>query len=85
LEGIGRSRQKLRIVRSLARARQDAFSFKEVEKITGVRKKHGLGVYLTQLVQSGCLRKDASTGQYCFFMRIFKEFAANRVVSMSVG
>lgn len=85
LEGIGRSRQKLRIVRSLARARQDAFSFKEVEKITGVRKKHGLGVYLTQLVESGCLRKDASTGQYCFFMRIFKEFAANRVVSMSVG
>ncbi len=85
LEGVGRSRQKFRIVRNLARARQDAFSFKEVEKITSIRKKNGLGVYLTQLVESGCLRKDASTGQYCFFMRIFKEFAANRVASMGVG
>jgi hypothetical protein len=75
-EGVGRSKHKLKIVKGLARSHQDTYSFTEIEKLTGVRKKHGLGVYLTELVQAGCLRKNPSTGAYSFFMKIFKEFIA---------
>ena len=81
-DGVGRSRHKLRIVKKMAQARRDSYSFTDIENITGVRKKQGLGVYLTELVVAGCLRKDPSSGRYSFFMRIFKEFAARRVELM---
>jgi len=84
-EGVGRSKHKLKIIKKLAQARQDTYSFTEIEKLTGIRKKQGLGVYLTQLVEAGCLRKDPSTGMYSFFMKIFKKFAAKKITSLEVG
>jgi len=85
IEGVGRSRPKLRIMSKLAESSKDAFSFSEIEKLSGVRKKEGLGVYLTQLVGAGCLRKDVGTGAYSFFLRIFKEFARKRLASYGIG
>lgn len=83
-EGVGRSKHKLRIIRRLARAQQDTYSFTEIEKLTGIKKKSGLGVYLTQLVEAGCLRKDPRTGRYSFFMKVFKKFAAKKTASLEV-
>ncbi len=82
-EGAGRSKHKLKIVRKLAKSRKDAYSFTEIEKITGMTKKQGLGVYLTQLVEAGCLRKNAA-GAYSFFMRIFKKFVLRKATSIDV-
>jgi hypothetical protein len=82
-EGVGRSKHKLKIVRKLAKSQKDAYSFTEIEKITRVTKKQGLGVYLTQLVEAGCLRKNAA-GAYSFFMRIFKKFVLSRATSTDV-
>jgi hypothetical protein len=82
-EGVGRSKHKLKIVRKLAKSRNDAYSFTEIEKITGMTKKQGLGVYLTQLVEAGCLRKNAA-GACSFFMRIFKKFVLGRATSIDV-
>lgn len=79
-EGSGRSRYKAEIMRKLSRAHAgegkgiETFSFSEIEKITSVKKEQGLGVYLNELVESGILRKNESTGRYCFFMKIFKEY-----------
>ena len=79
-EGSGRSKYKAEIMKKLSRARErngkgvETFSFSEIEKITGVKKEQGLGVYLNELVESGCLRKNESTGRYSFFMKIFKEY-----------
>ncbi len=84
-EGVGRSGPKFRIMSKLADSSKDAFSFSEIEKLSGVRKKEGLGVYLTQLVEAGCLSKDIGTGTYSFFLRIFKEFVRKRLVSYNIG
>jgi type II secretory pathway predicted ATPase ExeA len=79
-EGSGRSKYKAEIMRKLSRAQErdgnrgESFSFSEIEKITGVKKEQGLGVYLNELVESGCLRRNESTGRYSFFMKIFKEY-----------
>jgi len=67
-EGVGRSKHKLRILKGLAQTRKDRYSFTEIARLTGVRKKQGLGSYLTELVDAGCLRKDPLTGSYSFFM-----------------
>jgi len=85
LEGAGRSKHKLKIIEKLVQARQDTYSFTEIQQLTGIRKKQGLGVYLTQLVEAGCLRKDPSTGRYSFFMKIFKKFAAKKIASLEAG
>jgi hypothetical protein len=42
-------------------------------------KKEGLGSYLTELVNAGCLRKDHLNGSYSFFMKLFKRYAAERL------
>jgi hypothetical protein len=81
-EGIGRSKHKLRIVKKLAQSPQDKYSFTEIEKLSGIRKSQGLGVYLTQLVDTGCLRKDPLTGAYSFFLRVFKQYAAKKIASL---
>lgn len=73
-EGVGRSKYKATIVKKLSRNQGDEFSFTEIEKISGVKKKQGLGVYLNELVESGCFRKNESNGKYSFFMKIFKEY-----------
>jgi hypothetical protein len=79
-EGSGRSKYKAEIMRKLSRAHAgngkdiETFPFSVIEKITGVKKEQGLGVYLNELVESGCLRKNESTGRYVFFNKIFKEF-----------
>lgn len=79
-EGSGRSKYKAEIMKKLSRAHEEngkgveTFSFSEIEKITGVKKEQGLGVYLNELVESGCLRKNESTARYSFFMKIFKEY-----------
>ncbi len=81
VEGVGRSDYKRRIVKKLAQARPDTFSFSDIARISGVRKSQGLGVYLTELVEAGCLRKDLISGNYSFLMRIFKTFASKKLGS----
>jgi hypothetical protein len=79
IEGVGRSKHKLKILRKLAQSRKDLFSFTEIMKLTGVGKKQGLGSYLTELVNAGCLRKDPSNGSYSFFIKLFKRYAAEKL------
>lgn len=83
-EGVGRSMHKIRIIKKLAQASDDTYSFTNIMKLTGVRKKHGLGSYLTELVEAGCLRKDPATGYYSFFMKTFKRYAARKLPSVEV-
>ena len=80
-EGVGHSKHKLSIIKKLAQTQEDNWSFTAIGKLTGIQKKHGLGVYLTQLVDAGVLRKDTSSGGYSFFMEIFKKFVARRLGS----
>ncbi len=84
-EGVGQSKHKLQILKKLAQHKNHSYSFSEIERIAKVLKKQGLGVYLTQLVEAGCLQKNASTGRYSFFMNIFKEFVAKKTESVEAG
>lgn len=85
VEGIGRSKHKLSIMRKLAHSRKDTHSYTEIMKLTAVRKTEGLGSYLTDLVNAGCLRKDPSNNSYSFFIKLFKRYVAKNLGQAEVA